>query len=115
MGLDSLLCKLENRLAVTPVTPSKSTGVTAGPLPHKACTPVTPVTPIFEDTGEEAREAGADPGPCWRWLLRYPDGTLDELDTIPPATAAEVLARYPSALVEPIDTATLLKQVENRP
>jgi len=43
----------------------------------------------------DALRAEAESTTRRHWVIRYPDGTLDELDTIPPATRAEVLARYP--------------------
>ncbi len=41
-------------------------------------------------------------GPHRRWLLRYADGSIDSLTCTPPATLAEVRARYPHAWVEPV-------------
>jgi len=102
-----MLTKLESRRADTPATPCNSGEVSAKPLQRKACTPDTRDTPVIEDTGEEAHEAGADPGPCWRWRLIYPGGEIDELDCWPWATVAEVRERYPGTEVERIETAEL--------
>ena len=52
MSIKTLMEKLKNRAAVTPVTPQKMAGVTARPAYPLACTPVTPVTPPFDDAGQ---------------------------------------------------------------
>jgi len=54
------------------------------------------------ETGGNQTET-PDPGRGWRWRLRYADGTLDELDCVPEATRAEVLARYPGAKVAAVE------------
>ena len=80
MGLKSLIERLQNQAAVTPVTPEKITGLQPKPAWIGACTLVTPVTPHFVDTRantqlESLGEAVNDPAPeppldpnAWREL-----------------------------------------------
>lgn len=80
MGLKSLMERLKNRAAVTPVTPEKISGLQPEPAWIGACTLVTPVTPNFVDTrantqiepfgeavNDPASEPPADPN-AWREL-----------------------------------------------
>ncbi len=102
MGLDSLLARLESRMPDTPDTPCNPAGVSAKPLQHKACTPDTPDTP--QNCNGRGNAPKAEPERHRRWWITYPDGSVDSLTCTPPATGAEIVARYPGAVVaEPVE------------
>jgi hypothetical protein len=68
MGLKDVMRYLQQRDAVTPVTPEKIMGLQRESSVYAGCTPVTPVTPLFGDTQENAQlgplgEASNDPDP----------------------------------------------------
>ena len=52
MSIKTLMEKLKNRAAVTPVTSRKMPDVTTKPACSLACTPVTAVTSPFDDAGQ---------------------------------------------------------------
>ncbi len=112
MALADLLATMERRAAVTPETPCNPDGVTAKPLQHKACTPVTPVTLQKSNGAKDARIVGAGntAATSWGWRVTYPEdhpgdrfsGGVFETYIVPLQTLAEVQAIHPGARIEPI-------------
>ena len=99
MALDDLLTALESTGAVTPVTRCNPGEVTAKPLPNKAVTRVTPVTPKTIST----ENLISQPAVAYRWLVRFLDRDPLEVTCSPEASRAEVEGWYPTATgAEPV-------------
>lgn len=52
-----------------------------------------------------ATVATVEPAAFRLWHIRHPDGQVSEHSFTPPATRAEVSARYPDAEIQPMDDA----------
>ena len=107
MSLETLLERLEAE-CVTPVTPSKTAGVTEITLINQRCNPSNPCNPEKQVRGSNERknEAANDPAhpvTSWAWRIIHQDGSAVEAFFSPAVTQEQVLSQTPGAVnAEPI-------------
>ena len=108
MSLETLLERLEAE-CVTPVTPSKTAGVTEITLINQRCNPSNPCNPEKQVRGSNERknEAANDPAQSitsWGWRIIHQDGSEVEAFFSPAVTRDDVLRLTPGAVnATPID------------